>query len=143
MSAKPEKNIIVKDNDPVQPTSATIKVHLVTKSGEPLVVNKLTYVIHPADDHLKTVDPDLDVFDKLNESDSRLTITTYSKERLGGVNHTSKPGKYFLEIKDEKIDLQGLGIEFEIAEVKKDFSFDKEESTIEIDHPIIYFTDKQ
>lgn len=143
MSAKPEKNIILKGDDLVQPTSATIKVHLFTKSGEPLVVNKLTYVIHPADDHSKTVDPDLDVFDKLNESGPTLTITTYSKERLGGVIHTSKPGKYFLEIKDEKIDLQGLGVEFEIAEVKKDFSFDKEKSTIEIDHPIIYFTDKQ
>lgn len=143
MSTKPEKNIIVKDNDPSHPTSAIIRLHLLTKSGEPLEVTKLTYVIHPADDHSKTVDPDLRVLEELDGRVPRLTITTYSKEILGGEYHTSKPGKYFVEFKDSKTDLQGFGVEFEIAEAKKDFSFDKGKSTIEIDHPIIYFTDKQ
>lgn len=145
MSAKPEKNIIVKADDPTQPTSATIKIHLLTKSGEPLKFSRLSYVLHPAEDHLKVVDPNVDVDERcLQDPTPNMSITTRSKTPGFDVAHnTSIPGKYFLEIKDEKIDLQGLGVEFEIVEIKKDFSFDKGKSTIEIDHPKIYFTDTQ
>lgn len=143
MSTKPEKNIIVKDDDPAHPTSAVIKMNLLTKSGEPLSIDRLTYVFHPAEDHTKEVNPILEVIDSTLYRDKSMTIKTVVNRYIDNKDQTSIPGKYFVEFKDSKTDLQGFGVEFEIKEIKKDFSFDKEKSTIEIDHPIIYFTDKQ